>query len=138
VTPYRARPHTAEPPTALRGEIWEVDLDPRKGREQAGIRPCMIVSTDGLNRSTFGPVIVCPLTTTHRESFEWRPGLVPADLRIADASWAAEPHWVETDQIVTIDRAQRLLRHLATITNRDKSLEVDSWLRRLILPSPTA
>jgi hypothetical protein len=93
---------------------------------------------DGLNRSTFGPVIVCPITTTHRESFEWRPGLVPADLRIADASWAAEPHWVETDQIVTIDRAQRLLRHLATITNRDKSLEVDSWLRRLILPSPTA
>jgi mRNA-degrading endonuclease toxin of MazEF toxin-antitoxin module len=135
VTPYRARPYTAEPPTALRGEIWEVDLDPRKGREQAGIRPCLIVSNDGLNRSTFGTVIVCPITTTHRESFEWRPGLVPADLRIADASWAAEPHWVETDQIVTIDRAQRLLRHLATLTNREKSLEVDSWLRRLILPS---
>jgi mRNA-degrading endonuclease toxin of MazEF toxin-antitoxin module len=135
VTPYRARPQTAEPPTALRGEIWEVDLDPRKGREQAGIRPCLIVSNDGLNRSTFGTVIVCPITTTHRESFEWRPGLVPADLRIADASWAAEPHWVETDQIVTIDRAQRLLRHLATLTNREKSLEVDSWLRRLILPS---
>jgi mRNA-degrading endonuclease toxin of MazEF toxin-antitoxin module len=138
VTPYRARPQTAEPPTALRGEIWEVDLDPRKGREQAGIRPCLIVSNDGLNRSTFGTVIVCPITTTHRESFEWRPGLVPADLRIADATWAAEPHWVETDQIVTLDRAQRLLRHLATLTNREKSLEVDSWLRRLILPSPTA
>jgi mRNA-degrading endonuclease toxin of MazEF toxin-antitoxin module len=135
VTPYRARPRTAEPPTALRGEIWEVDLDPRKGREQAGIRPCLIVSNDGLNRSTFGTVIVCPITTTHRETFEWRPGLVPADLRIADATWAAEPHWVETDQIVTIDRAQRLLRHLATLTNREKSLKVDSWLRRLILPS---
>jgi mRNA-degrading endonuclease toxin of MazEF toxin-antitoxin module len=135
VTPYRARPHTAEPPTALRGEIWEVDLDPRKGREQAGIRPCLIVSNDGLNRSTFGTVIVCPITTTHRESFEWRPGLVPADLRIADATWDAEPHWVETDQIVTIDRAERLLRHVATLTNREKSLEVDSWLRRLILPS---
>ncbi len=79
-------------------------------------------------------MIVCPITTTHRKSFKWRPGLIPADLRIADATWKAKPHWVETDQIVTIDRAERLLRHLATLTNPEKSREVDSWLRRLILP----
>jgi mRNA interferase MazF len=120
---------------ALRGEIWEVDLDPRKGREQAGIRPCLVVSSDGLNRSRFGTVIVCPITTTHRETFKWRPRVIPADLRIADGTWEAEPHWVETDQIVAIDRAARLLRHLATLTNREKSREVDSWLQRLILPS---
>lgn len=119
---------------ALRGEIWEVDLDPRKGREQAGVRPCLVVATDGLNRSKFGTVIVCPITTTYREAFRWRPGMVPADLRIADATWQAVPHWVETDQIIAIDRAERLVRHLATLTNRDKSREVDSWLRRLILP----
>ncbi|CAN5763078.1 hypothetical protein BH23GEM10_BH23GEM10_02050 [soil metagenome] len=65
----------------------------------------------------------------------WRPGLVPSDLRIADAGWRAEPHWVETDQIVAIDRAARLHRHLATLTNHEKSREVDAWLRRLILPS---
>jgi mRNA-degrading endonuclease toxin of MazEF toxin-antitoxin module len=119
---------------ALRGEIWEVDLDPRKGREQAGVRPCLVVSTDGLNRSKFGTVIVCPITRTHREAFKWRPGLVPSDLRIADATWDAEPHWVETDQVVAIDRAERLLRHLATLINGDKSAEVDYWLRRLLLP----
>ena len=133
--PYRARPQGIEPPTALGGEIWEVDLDPRKGHEQPGIRPCLIVSTDGLNRSKFGTVIVFPITTTYRKTFTWRPGFVPADLRIADATWKAEPHWVATDQIVAIDRAERLLRHLATLTNREKSREVDSWLRRLILPS---
>jgi len=88
-----------------------------------------------MNRSKFGTVIVCPITTTHRESFRWRPGLVPADLRIADATWKAEPHWVETDQIVAIDRAERLLRHLATLMNREKSREIDAWLGRLILPS---
>jgi mRNA interferase MazF len=119
---------------ALRFEIWEVDLDPRKGHEQAGIRPCLVVSTDGLNRSKFGTVIVCPITTTHREAFEWRPDLVPADLRVADATWKAVPHWVATDQIIAIDRAERLLRHLATLTNREKRRVVDYWLRRLILP----
>jgi mRNA interferase MazF len=121
-------------PTALRAEIWEVDLDPRRGREQSGVRPCLIVSTDGLNRSRFGTVIVCPITTTYREHFVWRPGLVPADLRIADASWRPEPHWVETDQIITIDRAERLLRHLATVVAADRMREVDEWLRRLLLP----
>jgi mRNA-degrading endonuclease toxin of MazEF toxin-antitoxin module len=48
---------------ALRGEIWEVNLNPRKGREQKGIRPCLIVSTDAMNRSRFGTVIVCPRST---------------------------------------------------------------------------
>src|SRR5690554_2957170 len=103
---------------------------------RAARRLRLIVSTDGLNRSRFGTVIVCPITTTHREAFQWRPGPVPADLRIADATWHAEPHWVETDQIVAIDRAERLLRHLATVTNRAKLREIDAWLRRLILPSP--
>ncbi len=79
--------------------------------------------------------MVCPVTTTYQEAFAWRPGVVPGDLRIADASWTAEPHWVATDQIVAIDRSERLLRHLATIVNREKLRAVDGWLRRLILPS---
>lgn len=132
--PYRARPGTGEMPTGLRGEIWEVDLDPRKGREQKGVRPCLIVSTDGLNKSKFGTVIVCPITTTEREEFVWRPGVVPGDLRIADATWNPRPHWVETDRIVTIDRAHRLIRHLATVANAEKMAAVDHWLRRLLLP----
>lgn len=95
----------------------------------------MVVSTDGLNRSRFGTAIVCPITTTERKQFEWRPGFRPEDLRIADATWRAEPHWVETDQIVTVDAAERLLRHLATVTNARKMQEVDDWLRRLLVPS---
>ncbi len=134
MSPYRARPRL-DAPMALRGEIWEVDLDPRKGHEQGGVRPCLVVSSDGLNRSRFGMVIICPITTTHREAFAWRPGLVPADLRLADASWVAQPHWVATDQIVAIDSSQRLLRHLATVINREKMRAVDGWLRRLILPA---
>lgn len=119
---------------ALRGEIWEVNLNPRKGREQKGIRPCLVVSTDGLNRSRFGTVIVCPITTTERASFVWRPRVEPADLLVRDAAWTPQPHWVETDQIVTVDVGHRLLRNLAVVTNPERMGEVDSWLRRLLLP----
>lgn len=119
---------------ALRGEIWEVNLNPRKGREQKGIRPCLVVSTDGMNRSRFGTVIVCPITTTERPSFVWRPGMLPSDLRVTDAAWTAEPHWIETDQIVTVDVGERLIRQLAVVTNPDRMADVDDWLRRLLIP----
>ncbi len=119
---------------ALRGEIWEANLNPRKGREQKGIRPCLIVSTDGLNRSRFGTVIVCPITTTERASFVWRPKMVPGDLRVTDSTWTAQPHWVETDQIITVDVGQRLIRQLAVVTNTEKMAEVSSWLRKLLIP----
>jgi mRNA-degrading endonuclease toxin of MazEF toxin-antitoxin module len=116
----------------LRGEIWEFDLRPRKGREQEGVRPCLVVSTDALNKSDFGTVIVCPITTTHRPAFRWRPGLVPSDLRIADVAWAAKPNWVETDQIVTLDTRERALRLLAAVTNPAKLREVDDQLRMML------
>ena len=57
-------------PKPLRGEIWQIDLNPKKGREQKGVRPCLIVSTDALNRSEFGTVILCPITTKERLSFK--------------------------------------------------------------------
>jgi mRNA interferase MazF len=33
-----------------RGEIYFVDLDPVVGREQAGVRPVLVLSIDGINR----------------------------------------------------------------------------------------
>jgi len=122
----------ATSPKPFRGEIWEFDLSPKKGREQKGTRPCLIVSTDALNRSDFGTAIVCPITTTHRPSFRWRVGLVPAELRIADASWSPRQHWVATDQIVTVDTRYRALRHLATLASPDKMERIDDSLRLLL------
>ncbi len=121
-----------ERPKPLRGEIWLFDLAPKKGREQKGVRPCLVVSTDALNRSEFGTVIICPITTTERPRFKWRVGLAPSDLRLADASWKPQPHWVETDQIVTLDSAQRAVRHLATVTGAGKLEAVAASLRMML------
>lgn len=120
---------TAKP---LRGEIWMIDLNPKTGREQKGVRPCLIVSTDALNRSRFGTVVVCPITTTERPKFKWRIGLVPSNLRIADVDWEAKPHWVATDQIVTVDTNHRAIRHLATVVDDQKLDRIDESLRMML------
>ena len=47
----------------LRGEVWWVSLDPTVGREQAGRRPGLVVSVDGLNQSGADLVILLPITS---------------------------------------------------------------------------
>lgn len=54
------------PSRASRGEVWDVDLDPTRGREQAGRRPALVVSTDRFNHGPAGLVVVVPLTTLFR------------------------------------------------------------------------
>ena len=119
-------------PKPLRGEIWMVDLNPKKGREQKGVRPCLIVSTDALNRSEFGTAVICPITTTERPRFSWRIAVTPDALRLADTNWRPKPHWVETDQIVTVDTRLRALRHLATLIDEEKLRQVDDSLRMML------
>ena len=119
-------------PKPLRGEIWMFDLLPKKGREKKGVRPCLVVSTDALNRSEFGTVIICPVTTTERPSFEWRVAVAPGDMRLTDTGWQPKPRWVETDQVVTVDARHRALRHLATVVDEEKLRLVDDSLRMML------
>lgn len=49
-----------------RGDLWLADLNPIRGREQAGRRPILIVSEDLFNQGPADLVIVCPLTSTLR------------------------------------------------------------------------
>ena len=44
-----------------RGDIYIVDLDPTKGREQRGTRPVMVVSKAAFNQHN--PALVCPIAT---------------------------------------------------------------------------
>lgn len=49
---------------ARQGEVWFVDLEPTRGREQAGRRPAVVVSVDQLGRGPSELAIVVPLTRT--------------------------------------------------------------------------
>jgi mRNA interferase MazF len=53
-----------------RGEIWQVELDPVRAHEQAGVRPALIMSIDGFNHGPAGLIVAIPLTTK-RKGIPW-------------------------------------------------------------------
>jgi mRNA interferase MazF len=55
------------PPEPLRGEVWDLDLDPITGREQAGFRPALVLSVDLFNVGPAELVVVVPMTRTQRK-----------------------------------------------------------------------
>jgi mRNA interferase MazF len=48
------------------GEIWNVNFDPQVGREQAAIRPALVISHDRFNRMPNDLHIVVPITGRDR------------------------------------------------------------------------
>ena len=52
--------------TARRGEVWLVDFGEPLGREQAGVRPAVVVSADALNEGPAGVLMVVPVTSARR------------------------------------------------------------------------
>lgn len=63
---------------ALRGEVWLVDFDPTRGREQAGKRPALIVSTNGFNKSPAELVMLIPITSKEKR-IAWHVPIQPPE-----------------------------------------------------------
>lgn len=53
-------------PEPQRGEVWTADLNPTRGREQAGQRPVLIFSLDEFNRGPAELVVILPITSVIR------------------------------------------------------------------------
>ena len=77
-----------------RGEIRWADLDPVRGREQAGRRPVVILSQDVFNERS-GTVIAVALTSQPQ-----RAGF-PLTLPLSSAN-LPKPSWVKISQIRTL------------------------------------
>lgn len=50
-----------------RGEVWLVDFSPAVGSEIRDPHPALIVSVDDLNKSPWGLIVVCPISTFRKE-----------------------------------------------------------------------
>lgn len=103
-----------------RGEIWEVDLNPTVGREQAGRRPVLIISDNALNSSPRGLVIVIPVTGTSR-GLPTHVSINPPEGGLAKSSV------MMTEQVRSISK-DRLIRRHGVVTPATMS-QVDQILR---------
>lgn len=92
---------------ARRGEVWLVDYGEPIGREQSGRRPAVVVSSDLLNGSAAGVVVVVPLTTTHRD--------LPSHIEIEPGgSGLADISYAKCEDVKSISE-QRLLGRLGSV-----------------------
>jgi mRNA interferase MazF len=106
-----------------RGEIWLVDLDPVRGREQAGKRPALVVSTDIFNHGPAELVLLVPITTKDKR--------IPLHVPIAPAeSGLREPSFVKCEDLRSVSR-DRLTRRLGAV-RPDTLAEVEDRLRILL------
>ncbi len=92
--------------TPRRGEIWLVDFGEPVGREQAGTRPAVVVSTDALNEGPSGVVLVVPLTSTRRQ--------LPSHVEIEPgASGLDHPSYAKCEDVKSVSE-RRLVDRLGT------------------------
>ncbi len=93
-------------PACSRGEIWMLNFEPRRGSEQGGRRPCVIVQTDiGNHAPGARTTIVVPLTSRGRGFVFYIP--VPKSRE----SGLPQDSWANCTQLFTVDRG-RLERRL--------------------------
>jgi len=85
-----------------RGEIWLADLNPVRGREQAGMRPCLVISVDPFNQSPAGLAIVIPMTTRARNIRTHVP-ITPPEGGVREVSFVKceDVRSVSTERLVT-------------------------------------
>ena len=96
-------------PTCNRGEIWMLNFEPRRGSEQGGSRPGIIIQTDlGNHAPGARTTIVVPLTTSGRPFVFYIP--IPK----TKATGLPAPSWANCTQLFTMDK-ERLVKRLGKV-----------------------
>ncbi len=98
------------------GDIWNVNLNPTKGSEQAGFRPVVIVSGNLLNQH-LNVVIAIPLTTKIK-NYKGNPVLNPSQTNGLKA-----PSEILVFHIRSISK-ERLVRKLGNISATELELVI--------------
>ena len=90
----------------LRGEVYWADLNPVRGREQAGLRPVLILSHELFNRKSETVIAMAITSQPQKAGFPLTLEL-PADM-------LPKPSWVKISQIRTIS-VDRLGKRIAAL-----------------------
>ena len=98
----------------LRGEIWAVDLNPVRGHEQAGRRPCLVISDDIYNQGPAAKHIVLPVTSRNKQ--------IPYHLAVTPPEGGLRlTSYVMCDDIRSVSR-ERFGERLGTVSSQTLSL----------------
>jgi mRNA interferase MazF len=106
-----------------RWDLFLVDLGPGSGREQAGVRPALVVSNDGFNRH-FALTTILPLTKREgkrRPVFSFEV-VLPARAAGNEVESIVMPH-----QVRSVSR-DRMLRRLGRLTAPNLRTEIEGRL----------
>jgi mRNA interferase MazF len=103
----------------LKGEIYWADLNPVRGREQAGRRPVLVLSHDIFNRHS-GTVIAMAITSQQQKAG------FPLTLALP-RSQLPKPSWVKISQIRTIS-VDRLGKRIGSVSPEDLNQAINGLL----------
>lgn len=106
-----------------RGEVWLVDLNPHRGREQMGQRPALVVSVDVFNHGPSLLVVLVPITSTNRR-IPFHVEVRPPEGKLDHTSY------LQCDQVRCVSRHR--LVHLLGPVYEDTLLQVEDRLRILL------
>ncbi len=95
-------------------DVVQVDLEPTKGSEQRGIRPCVIVGTNAFVESS-RTVLVAPCTTKKLEK------IYPYEVLIepTKSNGLTQVSKIKMNQTKVIDKL-RIKKHFGYLTNEDR------------------
>lgn len=106
-----------------RGEVWQVDLRPVRGREQDGVRPALVFSVDGFNYGPAGLVIVIPITSRDKR--------IPTHVHVPRGEGGLDTDgFIKCEDIRSISKG-RLVRYRGTVTY--PRLESAEYIVRVLL-----
>ena len=103
----------------LRGDIYWVELEPARGREQAGRRPVLVLSREIFNERS-GTVLALAITSQPQKAGFPLTYAVPEKL-------LPKPSWVKISQIRTL-AAERLGRKLGRLPEAEVDRIVEGLL----------
>lgn len=100
----------------LRGGIYWANLDPTRGREQAGERPVLVLSHNVFNDRS-GTVIAMALTSAPQKAG------FPLTLELADPA-LPKKSWVKISQLRTLS-TERLGKKITKLSDRELDLVIE-------------
>jgi mRNA interferase MazF len=106
-----------------RGDVWSINLEPIVGREQAGLRPALVVSVDKFNQGPADLVIVLPITSKNKN----QPIHVPVSPPEGGLTMLS---FIKCEDIRSVSK-QRLKRFTGTVSANTMA-EVETRIRILL------